>query len=199
LRLDVQDAEAQWAGGTVRGTMQALFSPLPKYELNAEIENVNMAQLPWPTRWAERWTGLASGKIHLTTTGVGREELLKQLAGGGDLKLAKIEFRGWDVELSTESGGPSGASSRWTSGTGEFQLSDRKVTLDGFRLDAPHVKTQLSGTISFGMDGNLAFTPRPHAIPGTRTLSKARELRLSGHLENPAVAVLPVGSEQARP
>jgi len=49
------------------------------------------------------------------------------------------------------------------------------------------------------MDGNLTFAPGPRAIPGSRTLAQARELRLSGHLENPAVAVLPVGAEQARP
>jgi hypothetical protein len=199
LHLDVKNAEAQWAGGTVRGELQAIFSPKPQYELEAELENVNMAQLPWPSRWAERWSGLASGKVHFTTVGVGKEELLKQLAGGGDLKLAKIEFRGWDVELSTQSGGPSGASSRWTSGEGSFQLNDQTVTLDGFRLDAPRQRTQLSGTISFGMDGNLAFTPRPRAIPGTRTLAQARELRLSGQLDNPTVAVLPVGAAQARP
>src|SRR5208282_4467801 len=107
-----------WAGGTVRGGMQALFSPLPKYEMSAEIENIDLAQLPWPARWGERWSGVGSGKIHLTTSGVGREELLKQLAGNGEAKLTQIEFRGWDVELSTASGEPSAGASRWTSGEG---------------------------------------------------------------------------------
>jgi AsmA family/AsmA-like C-terminal region len=199
LHLGVRDAEAQWSGGTVRGEMQALFTPLPRYELKAEVENVNLAQLPWPPRWGERWSGFGSGKIHLATSGVGKEDLLKRLAGGGDVKLTKIEFRGWDVEQSAESGGPSGVSSRWASGEGEFRLNDQKVTLDGFRLDAPHQRTQLQGTISFGMDGNLTFAPRPRAVPGTRRISQARELRLSGQLENPAVVVVPVGSEQARP
>jgi hypothetical protein len=199
LHLDIRDAQAQWAGGNVRGSMQALFSPLPKYEVSAEIENVNMAQFPWPPRWGDRWSGVASGAIHLTTAGVGREELLKQLAGAGDIKLAKVEFRGWDVEQSTESGGLSAGASRWTSGEGTFQLSGQKVSLDGFRLDGAHQRTQLSGTISFGMDGNLTFAPKPRVVPGTRTISQARELRLSGQLENPAVAVLPAGAEQARP
>ena len=199
LHLDVRDAEAQWAGGTVHGGMEALFSPLPKYEVDAQIENVNMAQLPWPPRWAERWSGLASGRIHLTTAGVGREELLKQLTGGGNLKLNKVEFRGWDVELSAESGGPSAGASRWASGEGDFQLSEQKLTLDGFRLEAPHQSTRLAGTISFGMDGNLTFAPRPRVTSGTHTISQARELRFSGQLENPTVAVLPVESVQARP
>jgi AsmA family/AsmA-like C-terminal region len=199
LHLDVRDAEAQWAGGVVHGDVQALFSPLPKYEMNAEIESVNLAQLPWSPRWGERWSGLASGKIHLSTNGVGREDLLKQLAGGGEVRLNKIEFRGWDVEESAQSGGLSLGASRWTSGEGEFQLSDQKVHLDGLRLDAPHQRTELAGTISFGMDGNLVFSPRPRILPGARVASEARELRVSGQLENPAVAVSPVATNQARP
>lgn len=183
----------------MHGEMQAFFSRLPTYEMNAEIATVNLAQLPWSPRWGERWSGLASGKIHLSTNGVGREDLLKQLAGGGEVKLSKIEFRGWDVEESAESGGLSIGASRWTSGEGEFQLSDQKVHLDGLRLDAPHQRTQLAGTISFGMDGNLVFSPRPRVLPGTRVASQARELRVSGQLENPAVAVSPVATNQARP
>jgi AsmA family/AsmA-like C-terminal region len=199
LHLDVQDADAQWAGGTVHGGLRALFSPRPRYEMSAQVENVNMAQFPWPPRWAERWSGIASGTIHMTTAGVGREELLKQLVGTGEAKLSKIEFRGWDVELSAESGGPSAGASRWTSGEGEFQLNEQKISLDGFRLDAPHQRTQLSGTISFGMDGNLTFAPRPRATAGTHTVSQARELRFSGQLENPAVVVRPVETDQVRP
>jgi hypothetical protein len=199
LHLEVSDAEAQWAGGNIHGGMQASFSPVPKYQLNAEIEKVNMAQLPWSPRWGERWSGVASGRVHLTTTGVGREELLKQLAGGGNVNLSKIEFRGWDIELSTESGGPSAGASRWTSGEGEIQLSGQKFSLDGFRLDAPHQRTQLTGTISFGMDGNLTFVPRPRVEAGKQSTFQARELRVSGQLENPTVAVLPSGSQEARP
>jgi len=167
--------------------------------MNGRFAAVNMAQLPWPPRWGERWSGLASGKIHLTTSGVGREELLKQLAGAGQLKLGKIEFRGWDVELSARSGDPSAGASRWTSGEGEFQLANQQVRLDDFRLDAVHQRTQLTGTISFGMDGNLAFTPKPHPPARTRTVSQVRELRVTGQLENPEVAVAPAGSDQARP
>ncbi|HXX17675.1 MAG TPA: AsmA family protein [Candidatus Eremiobacteraceae bacterium] len=199
LHLGIEDGVAQWAGGTVHAGMQALFSPLPKYQVTADVENVNLAQLPWSPRWGERWSGLASGKLHLNTGGVGREELLEQLAGTGDVKLSKIEFRGWDVELSAESGGPSTGASRWTSGEGAFQLSEQQVRLAGFRLDGPHLRTQLNGTISFGMDGNLTFSPAPRTAAGTHMVAQPRELRVSGQLENPQVAVLPAGVEQTRP
>jgi AsmA family len=199
LQLEVRDTEAQFAGGVVRGGMQASFYPLPKYDVNADVESVNLAQLPWPPRWGERWSGLASGNVHVVTGGIGREDLLKQMAGRGDLKLNKIEFRGLDVQESAPSSEPSTGASRWTSGEGEFQLSDQKVRLVGFRLDAPHQSTELGGTISFGMDGNLVFTTRSRVSPGTRTNAQVREVRVSGQLENPAVAVSPVATNLARP
>ena len=191
LHLEVQEAEAEWAGGSVRGGMQALFSPLPKYEVTAEVERVNLAQLPWTPRWAERWNGIASGQIHLSTAGVGREDLLKQLAGSGEVKLSKIEFRGWDVESSAEAGIPRTGSSRWTSGEGKFEVGERRVRFDTIQMEAPHARTQMAGTVSFDMDGNLTFLPGAREKRGTRTMPAACELRLSGPLENPVATVQP--------
>ncbi len=199
LHLEVRDAGAQWAGGSVRGGIKALFSPLPKYEVTAAVERVNLAELPWPPRWAERWSGMASGKIHLTTSGVGREELLKQLAGGGEVKLNKIGFRGWDVESSAESGTPRTGASRWTSGEGEFEVGERGVRFNAIQMEAPHAETQLAGTISFGMDGNLTFKTGIQEKRGRKTIPAVRELRVSGPLENPTAVVQPVSAASARP
>ncbi|MGB7848753.1 MAG: AsmA family protein [Candidatus Acidiferrum sp.] len=191
LHLEVRDAEAEWAGGTVRGGMEALFSPLPKYEMNAEVESVNLGQLPWPARWAERWSGVASGKIHLTMAGVGREELLRQLAGSGEVKLNKTEFRGWDVESSAESGAVRPGTSRWRSGEGEFGVGERSVHFDAIKLEAPHATTRLAGSISFDMDGSLTFSPGVREKRGSRTVLTARQLRVSGPLEAPVATVQP--------
>ncbi len=48
-------------GGSVRGTLQAVFSASPKYEVTAEVDRANLGQLPWIPGWAERWNGIASG------------------------------------------------------------------------------------------------------------------------------------------
>jgi hypothetical protein len=199
LHLDLRDAEAQWAGGIVRGGMTAEFSPEPKYEVRGEIENVDLAQLPWPARWAERWSGVASGKIHLTSSGVGRQDLLKRLEGGGKVELKKIEFRGWDVESSTESGTLRTGNTRWTSGEGEFAIGEGGVRFDAIQMQASKTKTWLAGTISFAMDGNLTFAPGARMVRGSRAILKARELRVSGPLENPVVAVEPVGGIEKKP
>lgn len=199
LRLEAQDVQAEWAGGNVRGEMRARFTPLPNYEVAAEIDRLSLAQLPWPARWAERWSGTASGKIQLNTGGVGREELLKRLVGQGEVRLSKVELRGWDVSASAESGTPRAGISRWTAGEGNFEIADRKVRFDGLQLDAPHARTQLQGAFGFDMNGQLAFLPETGDKRGAQTSPAAREFSLTGPLETPKAAVQPATIAAIRP
>src|SRR6202030_3161904 len=76
LQLNVSDGRAQWAGGTVRATVLANFLPRPVYDVHAQLDRVDLRQLPIDAPVADRLAGLASGAIHLQTVGVGREELL---------------------------------------------------------------------------------------------------------------------------
>jgi hypothetical protein len=198
LHLEVKDAEAQWAGGGVRGSMRALFGAVPKYEISAEIDRASLAQLPWPARWAERWGGTASGKIHLATEGVGREELLKQIAGSGEFTARSVEFRGWDVAGSLDAGVLRTGVSRWTSAEGEFALKDRIVTLKAIRLDAPRVRTQLAGTIDFARTAKLTFSALPEEKRPAARAAEGRRLELDGPLDTPRVVVKTAKGEQAK-
>src|SRR5260370_8110147 len=78
--------------------------PRPVNEIAAELELVNLAQLPGTGRIAERLGGEASGTLQVKTEGVGREELLGKLAGRGEFRLNQVEFRGWDVNASLAAG-----------------------------------------------------------------------------------------------
>src|SRR6266852_778023 len=104
LQLEVREARAEWAGGKVRAKINAKFLPRPVYEIAAEVDRVNLAQLPGAGRIAERLGGVASGTLQLKTEGVGRDELLGKLAGRGEFHLNKLEFRGWDVNASVVDG-----------------------------------------------------------------------------------------------
>jgi AsmA-like protein len=199
LQLKVREADAEWAGGTVHGEVRATFSPVPKYDVAAEVERVELAQLPWTPRWAERWGGTVSAKFQLTTNGVGRDELLKKLAGQGELKLAKVELRGWDVESSAESGTLRTGVSRWPSGSGEFTIGERTFRFEGIQLDAPHQRTQLAGTIGFDMSGHLTFRPETADKRRAKVLVAAREFSLSGPLETPKAVVQPVTESKLQP
>jgi len=192
LRLRIEDAEAEWAGGNIHGEMQALFTPLPRYEAAAEFEHISVAQLPWLAKGADRWNGVASGNVQLTTGGVGREELLRKLAGQGQVKLKAIEFLGWDVEASQETGAIHKGTSHWTGGEGKFTVGDRAVKFSGVELDAAHSKTLLLGSIDFGLESNLVFRAAPNEKRVPRAPGPSRLVQVSGPMAAPLVIVEPV-------
>jgi len=198
LHLEVRDAEAEWAGGTARGSVSAIFSVPPKYEILAEVDHANLSELPWSTHWAEYWSGAASGKLHLTTSGVGRDALLAQLAARGELQLKNLELRGWDVGASMETGTPHTGSSRWASGEGEFTIHDRAVQFDALVLENPHVKTRLDGTIDFSQDLKLTFASAAPDKRGLKSVVSPRLFELRGPMEKPVAAVEVTPVAQAR-
>jgi hypothetical protein len=198
LHLDVRGAEAQWAGGGVRGSMRAAFGAVPKYEVSAEIDQVSLVQLPWAARWAERWGGTASGKIHLRTEGVGRLDLLKQIAGGGEFTARNVEFRGWDIAGSLDAAALRTGVSRWPSAEGEFIVKDRVLTLDQMRLHAPRGKVLLAGTIDFSQTANLTFSEAPTDERATVNPLPLRRLELSGPLDAPQLVVKTTSAQQAK-
>jgi AsmA family len=186
LHLSVRDAEAEWAGGTVRGALQAVFAASPKYEVTAEVDRANLALLPWIPGWPERWNGIASGRIHLTTTGVGREELLKQVAGGGEIRLKNVDLRGWDVTESLESGIARAGISHWNSGAGMFEVKDRVARFDSIQLEGPRIRTSLAGALEFGQEATFTFSP---GAAEKRGASRWRVLKLSGAPDTPRAVI----------
>jgi len=189
LHLDVREAEAQWAGGTVRAKIAARFLPRPAYEVTADLDRVDLAQLPAPARAAERFGGTASGTLHFTTQGVGRDELLEKLAGRGDVRMRNIEFRGWDVSASVSQGEPRTGESRWAAGEGAFTLRDKGVVLAGLRLESGREFTFVKGTVSFGRDANLTIQTTTDGRRESRTIEPGHILKISGPLDLPRVSV----------
>jgi len=199
LHLEVSEVEAQWAGGTVRGGMTAVFSASPKYEIAAGFDGVNLALVPWATHWTERWAGTAKGTLQLTTKGVGREELLQELEGSGEIKLKGVEFRGWDVVSSLEAGAPRMGMSRWMSGEGEFEVKDRAVNFEGIRLEGAKEKMELAGTLSFGQEAKITIAEsdlREHKAKGG---AAARSFEMSGPVDAPRIRIEPAAVVAAKP
>jgi hypothetical protein len=192
LQLDVRDAVAQWADGTVRAQVSAKFAPLPKYEVTAKLDRVNLAEIPAAGRFAERLAGLASGTVHLVTEGVGRDELLQKLAGGGEIQLKNAEFRGWDVSASVADGAPHTGTSRWTSGAGAFTMRNRGVTVENLTLESGAEITSLQGTVSFASDADLTIEMLSAGKRRGRTIGvkdASHVLKISGPLDGPRVSV----------
>jgi hypothetical protein len=185
LHLDISDALAQWAGGTVRATMNAGFLPRPLYDVTAELDAVNLSSLPIDPSAAERLAGVASGTFRLKTSGIGREELLQKLTGSGKIQLANLEFRGWDVSATVADGEAHPGISRWTSGAGAFTVHNRSVTVDEVRLEGSPETTLINGTVSFAREVDLAVKTGV----GRRALRNAvRVLKIEGPLDGPRIS-----------
>jgi hypothetical protein len=199
LQLDVREAQAEWAGGKVRAKINAKFLPRPVYEIAAELDHVNLAQLPGAGRIAERLGGLASGTLQVKTEGVGRDELLRKLAGSGQFHLNKVEFRGWDVNASVADGAVQTGVSRWATGQGSVRLRDSSILLEDFRLDGGNHLTLVNGTLSFGRNADLAIETvsarkskdRKASDPGSGYV-----LKISGPLDGPKVSLEKVDARQ---
>jgi hypothetical protein len=189
LHLEVRDAQAEWAGGSARGSVSAVFSVPPRYEILANVEHANLAELPWSTHWSDYWNGEASGKLHLTASGIGRDALVSQLAGTGELQLKNLELRGWDVLSSLDTGAIHTGSSRWASGEGEYNISNRAVHFDALTLENPRIKTRLEGTINFSQDLKLTFASATPDKRGGKSAAVLRLFQLAGPLEKPVATL----------
>jgi uncharacterized protein involved in outer membrane biogenesis len=199
LQLEVQDASAEWAGGKVRAKINARFLPRPAYDISAELERVNLSQLPGTGRIAERLTGTAAGTLHLKTEGVGREELLSKLEGRGDFHLKKVELRGWDVNASVADGAAHTGVSRWASGAGSFRVKGQSISLDDLKLDGGKELTLVNGTLSFGRNAELAIeTASARNTKDRRAIDfgNGHVLKISGPLDGPKVSVEKAGVRQ---
>jgi len=185
LRFDVRDAEAEWAGGTVRGTAKAQFAPKVTYDVDVELDHVNLAQLPF----AARLGGQASGKLRIATAGVGRDQLLSSLDGSADVRLTNVELRGWDVSASMADGTAHTGTTRWPAGSGVLLFRNRSVVLNDFQLEDRAQLTLLNGSITFGQDANLSVERATAGKHTPRPIGAGRVLKISGPLDGPRVSV----------
>jgi hypothetical protein len=199
LQLEVRAADAHWAGGSVHAQMNAKFAPLPKYNVTARLDSVNLADIPAPGRFTERLGGLASGTVHIETAGVGRDELLEKLEGGGDIQLKNAEFRGWDVSASVADGAPHTGTSQWTSGAGMFTMRNRAVIVENLTLVSGLEQTSLQGTVSFTRDADLTIETLSAAKRRGRAIGvndAGHVLKISGPLDGPRVSMEKAAARQ---
>ena len=195
LKLDLRNVQAQWAGGEVRGSVQAAFSPKPYYEISAAFDRVSIVQMPWLSSLSDRLAGTANGTIEIRANGIGRDELLGSLTGKGELRLANVELQGWDIAGTMALGEWKTGTSRWTAGDGTFHLGDGGFDLNALRLASPSGDFLLKGSVSFAEDADL--TAESHvAGRKARPENTVRFLQISGPLAEPKVSLEKATAQQ---
>jgi hypothetical protein len=195
LKLNLRFVQAQWSGGEVRGNFEAAFSAKPRYEIAASFERIEIGQTPWLTRLSDHLAGTASGTLELRAEGIGRESLLGSLEGKGELRLANVELRGWDVAGTMAVGEWRPGTSRWVAGSGMFHLSDSGFDLNSLRLAAPSGEFLMKGSVSFSEDTDLTAESHP-AGHNARAENTVRFLQISGPLAQPKVSLEKATAQQ---
>jgi AsmA-like protein len=188
LQIEITDGRAQWAGGTVRASMLGKFSPRPAYEVRAEFDGVNVAQLPMDATVAGRLSGLAAGTVHLKTAGIGRDELLRELTGAGRVHLADLEVRGFDLNATAADGEAHPGLSHWNSGDGAFTIKSRSVALEDVRLDSSGQSTLVNGSVNFRREADLEIETGLGRRALRNASAPAHLLKIVGPLDDPRLS-----------
>ncbi|HEU0368400.1 MAG TPA: AsmA-like C-terminal region-containing protein, partial [Candidatus Acidoferrum sp.] len=193
--LNLENAQAQWSGGTAQGRLSASLSGQPTYDVVASFDHISLVQTPWLADVANHLAGTASGRIEMKAKGIGREALLKSLSGKGDLHLSRVELRGWDLAGTMAQGEWKTGISRWASGSGTFHIGDGGFELNTLRLASSSEEFLLKGSISFSQDADL--TAESHVVGrAVRPETAVRFLTISGPLTEPKVSLEKVTAQQ---
>jgi hypothetical protein len=195
LKLSLNNVETQWAGGEAKGTFAVNISAKPAYEIFANFDHVAMAQLPWLARVSDRVAGTVGGEVTVKVEGIGREALLRNLSGKGELQLAKVELRGWDLPATLAQGEWKAGVSRWTSGAGTFHLSDNSFELNSLHLMSSSEEFLLKGAVSFSGETDLTAESHARGRDG-RTPGQVRLLQISGPIAGPRVSLAKTSVQQ---
>jgi len=195
LKLGLQEVQAQWCGGEVKGAVEAAFSAKPRYQMSASFERVAIAQTPWLVQLSSRLAGLASGNFQLHAAGIGHDALLGSLEGKGEIRLSNVELRGWDLAGTLALGEWKTGTSRWAAGDGTFHLSDGGFDLNGLRLTSTSGDFLLKGSVSFSENTDLTAESRV-AGRNARPQNTIRFMQISGPLAEPKVSLQKATAQQ---
>ncbi len=190
--LRLYEVQAEAYAGKLSGALEAKLGSRPEYRVDANFERVNVAALSEATpRLRNHFAGIANVEIHLTTQGIGRDDLVKSLEGRGAVTFRNAVFRGMDLGAAIGQGVFRRGSTQWQSAEGTFTVRAEKIDLRQLRLDDGVNPLQAEGTIQFSHAWDLQVHSLRDPKQMAKSITEGRAVRITGSLEAPQV--LPEG------
>ncbi len=196
--------EAQLCSGSISGGLLLNLEADPSYWLRASATNVDAAELGAlsPVLRA-RLAGQLSGEVRVSMHGIGRENLLATLKGGGTLSAKSATIQGFDLSGGENARDSATTDSQFSLITAEYSVSSGKVNLERIDLLDSREPYEGHGTVDFGRGLELELWPHPMAAGVERMAGgpTVRRYRVTGFLEAPRVAIegIPQGATQTAP
>lgn len=182
-KITLHDAQADFYGGTVKGSLRAELPAQPSYRLDAQFEGVKLGSVGDATATLKgRFAGTASGGLELAARGVGRENLLASLEGPGTLRVRDAQMRGLDLKASYLADHLVPGTTQFARAEGAFRVAARKVQVEELRLSDREDEFEVAGSVDFSrtLDLRVRLLGRPRAAAG-------KTLRVAGPLGAPQV------------
>lgn len=218
LRLD--EARAGFYGGTVdaAGSSVDLTQPVPKWNLDGNMEAVQLARAMTEITGKDPLTGLMNGRIALVGSGVDWSHLAQALTGSGTLRIANSALTTSNLEgklvgalgqgMAAIGMGPK-APTNMAGGTPLGDLQARFVVKNGWlalqqpvEANAPFGRLKLGGRIGLDkrldLSGTATLSPEWLAqLTGQKFLGQAGvpiPIQITGTLDDPKVEGIPTES-----
>ena len=189
--LRLYDVQSEFQAGKLSGVFEARLGPQPEYRADANFDRANLALLAAPTaRLKDHVGGMASGEIHLTARGIGREALVKSLEGRGAATIHNALFRGIDLRAALAQGSFRPGTTQSPSAETAFTISGGNIEVRQLRLDNGGNIVEAEGTIQFSHAWDLRIHSLGSSKDKRRSATDTREVRLTGSLEAPQVIPL---------
>jgi uncharacterized protein involved in outer membrane biogenesis len=189
--ITIRKAQADFFGGKAAGTFNARLLADPFYQFQGRFDRVDLARLgrAMPS-FDNRITGTASAALTLSAHGVGRENLVRSLEGGGRLDVRNVELPDLDFASMILGDNQDSPPGRFAFAQGNFRVGSGGIEVTDFVFDNLQGRFQAEGRIDFSHALNLRI--HPSIFHATTTLASAPppSLVLGGTIESPSV-VLP--------
>ena len=149
-RIELADANAEFSGGNVEGSLRAELMAKPSYMVRAKFSRVNLAALTaTQPGLAGEFSGTASGEITFETSGIGRASLLRALECRGRGSIENARLAGVDLPASLEQTQIQSGDTLFSRAAGQFTCDNQQVQFSDLHLEDFSENFAASGTVDF--------------------------------------------------
>lgn len=195
-RLEFANVTGQFAGGAIRGSLDAGFVSPPAYHVGLQFTNAELGGLTAASPGlANIFSGEASGEISFHARGANRADLAASLECQGSARASNAEFHGLNLAESVRAGERRAGNSAFREATGTFSCANRAIHFRPLKLMGAAGEIDAVGAVSFGGELNLHLQLLPAAPVGLHGGKAAAEppnaAQLTGTLADPRFTRIP--------
>ncbi len=195
--VDLENAEAEFYGGAVRGSFHAELTAEPIYRVVADFERVDLASLANSTKsLKDRFAGSAGGHLEMEARGLGRPNLAMALTCRGNLQVQNAEMDGYDLAASLRAATLRPGATAFPLASAGFTCGAGAVKTSNLAFTGPRMSLLATGSMDFlrNLDFTIrAFPPSVAEIHSQRLADPPEgPFRVTGTLDSPQL--VPIGN-----